>query len=56
MVATDPRFKDSGYANPDVLVSTDWVAEHLNDGRPLRAFELWETERWEAAAPGVAAP
>ncbi|MGE0543403.1 MAG: sulfurtransferase, partial [Dehalococcoidia bacterium] len=20
-----------GYANPDVLVSTDWVAEHLND-------------------------
>jgi thiosulfate/3-mercaptopyruvate sulfurtransferase len=31
MVATDPRFKDSGYANPDVLVSTDWVAEHLND-------------------------
>ena len=31
MVATDPRFADSGYANPDVLVSTDWVAEHLND-------------------------
>jgi thiosulfate/3-mercaptopyruvate sulfurtransferase len=31
MVATDPSFKDSGYANPDVLVSTDWVAEHLND-------------------------
>ncbi len=22
---------DRGYANPDVLVSTDWVAEHLND-------------------------
>ena len=21
----------SGYANPDVLVSTDWVAQHLND-------------------------
>ncbi len=31
MVATDPRFADSGYANPDVLVSTDWVAEHLDD-------------------------
>jgi thiosulfate/3-mercaptopyruvate sulfurtransferase len=31
MVATDPSFKDSGYANPDVLVSTDWVAEHVND-------------------------
>ncbi|MCA9829172.1 MAG: sulfurtransferase [Dehalococcoidia bacterium] len=22
---------ERGYANPDVLVSTDWVAEHLND-------------------------
>ncbi|MGE0496031.1 MAG: sulfurtransferase [Vulcanimicrobiota bacterium] len=22
---------DRGYANPDILVSTDWVAEHLND-------------------------
>jgi thiosulfate/3-mercaptopyruvate sulfurtransferase len=22
---------DKGYANPDVLVTTDWVAEHLND-------------------------
>jgi thiosulfate/3-mercaptopyruvate sulfurtransferase len=31
MVATDPHFKESGYANPDVLVSTDWVAEHLTD-------------------------
>ena len=31
MVATDPHFKESGYANPDVLVSTDWVAEHLAD-------------------------
>src|SRR3954452_6360693 len=31
MVATDLSFKDSGYANPDVLVSTDWVAQHLND-------------------------
>ena len=31
MVAPDPRFTESGYANPDVLVSTDWVAEHLDD-------------------------
>jgi thiosulfate/3-mercaptopyruvate sulfurtransferase len=23
--------KDSGYANPDVLVTTEWVAEHIND-------------------------
>ena len=31
MVATDPRFAESGYAHPEVLVSTDWVAEHLKD-------------------------
>ena len=31
MVATDPRFAGSGYARPEVLVSTDWVAEHLDD-------------------------
>ena len=31
MVATDPRFAGSGYAHPEVLVSTDWVAEHLED-------------------------
>jgi thiosulfate/3-mercaptopyruvate sulfurtransferase len=26
-----PSIEERGYANPDVLVSTDWVAEHLND-------------------------
>ncbi|MCC2629940.1 MAG: putative thiosulfate sulfurtransferase precursor, partial [Thermomicrobiales bacterium] len=31
MVATDPRFAESGYAHPEVLVSTDWVADHLDD-------------------------
>jgi len=25
------QIRDRHYANPDVLVSTDWVAEHLND-------------------------
>jgi DNA repair protein RecO (recombination protein O) len=29
----------------------EFLREHLTDGRPLRAFELWERERWiEAAA------
>lgn len=31
MVALDDRFKESGYARPEVLVSTDWVAAHLDD-------------------------
>lgn len=26
-----PPISDRGYTNPDVLVSTDWVAEHLDD-------------------------
>src|SRR6188474_1210720 len=26
-----PEIHDRGYAHPDVLVSTDWVASHLND-------------------------
>ena len=25
------HIEDRGYAHPDVLVATDWVAAHLND-------------------------
>lgn len=28
---TKPTIQDRGYAHPEVLVSTDWVAEHLED-------------------------
>jgi len=31
MVATDAAQQTRGYARPEVLVSTEWVAEHLND-------------------------
>jgi thiosulfate/3-mercaptopyruvate sulfurtransferase len=31
MVATDSRLETAGYAHPEVLVTTEWVAEHLND-------------------------
>ena len=27
----------------------EFLREHLTDGRPLRAFEVWERERWGAA-------
>ncbi len=27
----------------------EFLREHLTDGRPLRAFDLWERERWESA-------
>jgi len=38
-MATDDKFK--GYANPDILVSTEWLAEHLND-KGLRVLECDE--------------
>jgi thiosulfate/3-mercaptopyruvate sulfurtransferase len=28
---SDPSVTDRGYVNPDVLVSTDWMADHLNE-------------------------
>ncbi|MCC6313367.1 MAG: hypothetical protein IT337_05100 [Thermomicrobiales bacterium] len=31
MVAVDGRFAATGYAHPEVLVSTEWVADHAND-------------------------
>ena len=37
------EIKDRGYANPDVLVSTDWVAEHLND-KNVRIIESNEDQ------------
>jgi thiosulfate/3-mercaptopyruvate sulfurtransferase len=37
------EIKDRGYANPDVLVSTDWVAEHLND-KDVRIIESNEDQ------------
>src|ERR687889_2194313 len=41
MVTTDPRFAESGYAHPEVLVSTEWVAGHLNDSN-VRIIEADE--------------
>src|SRR5512135_884159 len=31
LTTTEPRIADRGYHNPEVLVTTDWVAEHLKD-------------------------
>lgn len=32
------EFSDRGYVNPDILVSTDWINEHLND-KDIRIVE-----------------
>jgi thiosulfate/3-mercaptopyruvate sulfurtransferase len=37
------EIKDRGYVNPDVLVSTDWVAEHLDD-KDVRIIESNEDQ------------
>jgi thiosulfate/3-mercaptopyruvate sulfurtransferase len=37
------EIKDRGYANPDVLVSTDWVSKHLND-KNVRIIESNEDQ------------
>lgn len=39
--APDPAIVAKGYAHPDVLVSTEWMAEHLNDPK-IRLLECNE--------------
>jgi len=38
MSAPDPTIAPRGYAHPEMLVSTEWLAAHLND-EPLRVIE-----------------
>ena len=36
---TEQEIQEKGYANPDALVSTQWVAEHLDDTENIRIVE-----------------
>ena len=36
---TEQEIQEKGYANPDALVSTQWVAEHLGDTENVRIVE-----------------
>jgi thiosulfate/3-mercaptopyruvate sulfurtransferase len=36
---TEQEIQEKGYANPDALVSTQWVAEHLDDTENVRVVE-----------------
>jgi thiosulfate/3-mercaptopyruvate sulfurtransferase len=36
--------KEKGYAHPEALVSTDWVAEHLDDTENVRNYDGSWTE------------
>jgi thiosulfate/3-mercaptopyruvate sulfurtransferase len=36
---TEQEIQEKGYANPDALVSTQWVAEHLDDTENVRIVE-----------------
>lgn len=39
---------DVGEVRAHQRLLREFLHEHLTDGRPLRAFELWERERWGA--------
>ena len=36
---TEQEIQDKGYANPDALVSTQWVADNLDDTENFRIVE-----------------
>jgi thiosulfate/3-mercaptopyruvate sulfurtransferase len=36
---TEQEIQDKGYANPDALVSTQWVADRLDDTDDIRIVE-----------------
>jgi thiosulfate/3-mercaptopyruvate sulfurtransferase len=36
---TEQEIQEKGYANPDALVSTQWVADHLDDTESIRLVE-----------------
>jgi thiosulfate/3-mercaptopyruvate sulfurtransferase len=38
-IGMSEEIQDKGYANPDALVSTEWVAENLNDTENIRIVE-----------------
>jgi DNA repair protein RecO (recombination protein O) len=43
----DPPDDAAGRAHQRLL--REFLSEHLTDGRPMRAFDVWERERWDAA-------
>jgi thiosulfate/3-mercaptopyruvate sulfurtransferase len=44
----DQEIQQKGYANPESLVTTEWVAEHLNDTDNVRIVESDEDVRHRA--------
>jgi DNA repair protein RecO (recombination protein O) len=37
---------DDGATRAHQRLLREFLAEHLTDGRPLRALEMWEEQRW----------
>jgi DNA repair protein RecO (recombination protein O) len=46
---------DDGTARAHQRLLREFVAEHVSEGKPLRAFEVWERGGWSAAAAGSTA-
>jgi DNA repair protein RecO (recombination protein O) len=49
------RSLDSGQRRAHQRLLREFLREHLAEGRALRAFEVWEHERWDEPAPAAAA-
>ena len=47
------RALDEGEGRAHQRLLREFLVEHLGDGRPLRAFEVWEKGRWSAEPAGV---
>ena len=47
---------DDGERRAHQRLLREFLREHLADGRRLRAFDVWETERWDERAGAPSAP
>lgn len=50
------RLTQDGEARAHQRLLREFLAEHLLDGRQLRAFDVWERAAWEAPPEGAAPP
>ena len=49
-------FLDTAARRAHQRLLREFLSEHLTDGRPLRAYEVWERSGWTTNAPVAATP
>ena len=53
---TDPGALNDGQRRAHQRLLREFLREHLSEGRALRAFEVWEHERWDERAGAAPSP